>query len=115
MSSDLCHRTSPPAGVAGGSAASLRRPQLASGVTDAGDDPAARAAVVDDAVGEREEREVAADADAAARVDARADLAHEDRARVHVLAREDLDAAALAVAVAAVARAALSLLVRHRC
>src|SRR5690606_11803317 len=76
-------------------------------------DAALRGAVVHDAVHQREQRVVAAHADVAARVDARAHLAHEDRAGVHLLTREALHAAALSVAVAAVARAALSLLVRH--
>ena len=74
---------------------------------------ALRGAVGDGAVDEREERVVAAEADVAARVHARADLAHEDGAGVHGLARVALHAAALAVAVATVARAALTLFVRH--
>src|SRR5262245_10955521 len=46
-------------------------------------------------------------------MDLRPDLAHEDAARVDELPAEALHAAPLRVAVASVARAALSLLVRH--
>ena len=48
-------------------------------------------------------------------MDARADLAHEDVAGLGELAGEHLHAAALAVAVAPVAGAALSFLMRHGC
>src|SRR5262245_29654451 len=80
---------------------------------DPRDDAVARSSVLHHAVDEGEEGEVAAAADVAPGVDPRPDLAHEDGARVHALAAEDLDAAPLAVAVAAVARAPLPFLVRH--
>src|ERR1051325_1245949 len=69
--------------------------------------------VLDDPVGEREQREIPPHADVAAGVDPRADLADEDGACAHLLARVDLHAASLPVAVAAVAAAALSLFVSH--
>src|SRR5450432_2101053 len=62
---------------------------------------------------EREQREVLACPDVVAGVDLRADLADEDVAREHELAVVALDAAALAVRVATVAGAALTLLVCH--
>src|SRR5258706_8391048 len=68
---------------------------------------------LDDAVPQREQREVAAEADSASRMNHRADLAHEDLTRTHHLAAIDLGPAPLRVAVAAVARAALPLLVSH--
>src|SRR5262249_30629952 len=74
----------------------------------------APALVLDGAVDEREQRPIAADADVRPGVHARAHLAHEDVAGAGVLAREHLDAPALPLAVAAVAAAALSLLVRHQ-
>src|SRR5262245_27852945 len=80
---------------------------------DESDHAVARLPVLHHAVAQREEREVAAAADAAPGVDPRPDLAHEDRASVHALAAVALHAAALAVAVAAVPRAALSFFVRH--
>src|SRR5258705_52141 len=80
---------------------------------DAGDDPAARAAVLHDAFGQRVQGVVPAHADAAAGVHARAHLPDEYGARQHALAREHLDPAPLRVTVAAVARAAPTLLVRH--
>src|SRR5919198_3653121 len=66
------------------------------------------------AVAEGEEREVAPHADVRPRVHARAALADEDVAGAHGGAGEDLDAAPLPGAVAPVAGAALTLLVRHR-
>src|SRR5690606_24035521 len=66
-----------------------------------------------DAGHQREERVVPAHADALARVDLRAELADEDVAGDHPLAAELLDAAPLAVRIAAVAVRALPLLVSH--
>src|SRR3989442_14622432 len=66
------------------------------------------------AVAEREEREVAPHADVRPRVHVRAALADEDVAGPHALAGEDLDPAPLPPAVAPVAGAALTLLVRHQ-
>src|SRR2546426_4355041 len=65
------------------------------------------------AVAEREEREVAAHADVRPRVHVGAALTDEDVAGPHALAGEDLDPAPLPPAVAPVAGAALTLLVRH--
>src|SRR5262245_4346356 len=62
---------------------------------------------------QRVEREVAAQTDAAARMNHGSDLPHEDVPREHGLTAEDLHTAALRVAVAPVPRAALTLLVRH--
>ena len=69
---------------------------------DACDNAAAGAAVVDGAVGECEQRVVATETDIAARVDLRAALANQYGARGYRLTGEDLDAATLTVAVAAV-------------
>src|SRR5689334_18864821 len=74
----------------------------------------AEALVDDGAVDQGKEGEVAAHADVGAGMDAGAALADEDVAGAHGLAGEDLDAASLALAVAAVAGAALTFLVRHR-
>src|SRR4051812_37726081 len=60
-----------------------------------------------------EDRVVLADADALARLEAGAALAHDDPAAGHALAREDLHAEPLRVRVAAVAARAEPLLVRH--
>src|SRR3989442_1335069 len=65
------------------------------------------------AVAEGEEREVAPHADVRPRMHVRAALADEDVAGPHALAGEDLDPAPLPRAVASVAGAALTLLVRH--
>src|SRR5262245_10271503 len=73
----------------------------------------APALVLDDAVDQREQGPVAADADVGTRMDARADLTDQDVARLGVLPAVHLDAATLPLAVAPVAAAALSLLVRH--
>src|SRR5207247_778402 len=70
---------------------------------------------VDDAVGEGEERVVAAAADVAAWMDARAPLPHDDAARADVLPGVDFHAQILRVGIAAVAAGALALLVRHGC
>src|SRR3954468_13964017 len=59
------------------------------------------------------ERVVPADPDALAGMEARAALADDDLAAGDVLAREDLDAEALGVRVAPVARGAEPLLMRH--
>src|SRR5262249_8018372 len=59
------------------------------------------------------ERVVLADADVAAGVEARADLADEDAAGSHLLAAEYLHSAVLRLAVASVAGRALAFLVRH--
>ena len=65
------------------------------------------------AVDQREERIVPPHADVRAGVDARTALTHEDVPGPDMGTREHLDAAPLTLAVAAVARAALPLLVRH--
>src|SRR6185503_14689866 len=65
-------------------------------------------------VDEREERPVAADADAVAGVEDRALLADEDVAGEHGLAVAALHAAKFRIGVAAVPRAALALFVCHR-
>src|SRR5437667_297332 len=65
------------------------------------------------AVAEREEREVPPHAHVRPRVHARTALTDEDVAGPHALAGEDLDPAPLPGAVAPVAGAALTLLVRH--
>src|ERR1051326_5893054 len=70
--------------------------------------------VPDDPVDQREQREIAPHADVRSGMDARADLPDEDVPGAHLLAREDLHAAALSLAVTAVSAAALSLLVSHR-
>src|SRR5205085_9827677 len=70
--------------------------------------------VLDDAVDEREQREVASHADVLAGVDARADLPHEDVAGADLFAGVDLHTAALSLTVATVAAAALSLFMSHR-
>src|SRR5690349_17438145 len=61
----------------------------------------------------REEGVVLADAHVHARVEPRAALAHEDRARIHHLAAEGLQAEALAFRIAAVTRRAACFLVCH--
>src|SRR5262245_14049454 len=84
------------------------------GRNDAGAAAVLAEAFVDHAaVDQREEREVAAHADVRAGVDARAALPDEDVAGAHLLARVDLDPAPLPLAVAPVAGAALTFLVRH--
>src|SRR4051812_45992310 len=80
-----------------------------------GDDAAAPAGLeVHRARAGGEDRVVLADAGALAGLEAGAALAHDDLAAGHDLAREDLHAEALGVAVAAVAAGAESLLVSHR-
>src|SRR5581483_10783341 len=64
------------------------------------------ALVAHHAVDQREQREVPAHADVLSRVNARAELAHQNIAGAHGLAAENLHAAPLPLAVAAVARAA---------
>src|SRR5207253_8830511 len=64
--------------------------------------------VLDHAVDEREDREVAPEADVLARVDDGALLAHQDVPGGHVLAADHLDAALLRSRVATVARRAPS-------
>ena len=76
-------------------------------------DAATFAIEFDHAVDQREQRVVGALADAAAGVELRADLAHQDVAGDDLLAGEFLDAAPLAVRIAAVAAGALSLLMCH--
>src|SRR5262245_46221069 len=61
-----------------------------------------------------EDRVVAAYADAVARVEARAALAHDELPAVHRLAGEHLDSEHLGVGVAAVAARSKSLLMSHR-
>src|SRR5262245_30099682 len=73
----------------------------------------APALVLDGAVDQREQRPVAPDPDVRAGMNAGADLAHKDVARLGLLPAVHLDAAALSLAVAAVAARALSLLVGH--
>src|SRR5688572_31249288 len=68
---------------------------------------------LDGAVLEREDRVVAAEADVEARLELRAALADDDRARPHRLPAVRLDAPVLRVAVAAVLRRALTLLLCH--
>src|SRR5207302_10861891 len=70
--------------------------------------------VLHDAVDQREERVVAPHADVRSRVDPRAALPDEDVSHAHVLTGEELHAASLPRAVAAVPGAALALLVRHQ-
>src|SRR5690349_21296056 len=65
------------------------------------------------AVDLREQGPVSTDADIVAGVELGADLAHEDRTGLHVLAREALHAAHLRVGVATVASRALSFFVSH--
>src|SRR4029079_18017788 len=74
----------------------------------------AEARILDGPVDEREQGEVATHADIFAGMDAGTDLTHQDVPRLRRLAAEDLDAAALRIAVAPVARAALSLFMSHR-
>src|SRR5262245_44891564 len=82
-----------------------------------GDDAGARLCassegfVFDDAVDEREQREVAAHAHAGPGVHLGADLAHDDVAGDDALAAENLHATALAAAVTAVLAASLTFLV----
>src|SRR5688500_14418951 len=66
-----------------------------------------------DAIDERIDRVVRAEADVGARVPLRAALAHDDGAGAHLLAAVLLDAAVLGVRVATVARRADALLVSH--
>src|SRR5690606_8895639 len=80
---------------------------------DVDDLAAAARAELDRASGEREERVVLATADVVAGVEVRTALADDDLARVHDLATEALDAEALRVRVATVARGARTLLVCH--
>src|SRR5207247_7199673 len=70
-------------------------------------------AELDDPVDRRPQSEVAPAPDVLAGVELRADLAHEDGAGRHVLARVGLHPAELRVAVAAVAAGALTFLVSH--
>src|SRR5438445_29672 len=70
-------------------------------------------AELDDAVAQREDRVVAADAGSGAWAELRAALAHDDRAGRHLLAGEDLHAEHLRIGVAPVARRAETLLVCH--
>src|SRR5688572_2035961 len=65
------------------------------------------------AVGQREQREIAADADVSARVEARAALAHDDRPGADLLAAVGLHAAELGIGVATVAGRALAFFVCH--
>src|SRR4051812_21716521 len=79
-----------------------------------GDDASAPAVLELDRPGTcREDRVVLPDADALARLEAGAALAHDDLAAGHGLAREDLHAEALGVRVAPVAAGAEPLLVSH--
>jgi large conductance mechanosensitive channel len=75
--------------------------------------PAAPAGEVHGTRRAREQRVVLADADAVAGLEARAALAHDDLAAGHGLPGEHLDAQALGVGVAAVARRAQTFLMRH--
>ncbi len=77
---------------------------------DLRDDAPAGLAITDHAIAKREERVIATQAHIAARMDLRTELANENRSGRHGLACEHLDSAPLPVTVAAVARAALSLL-----
>src|SRR5690606_2487173 len=72
-------------------------------------------AELDAAIDQREQRVVAAEADARTRMELGAALAHDDVARLNGLAAEDLDAEVLGVGVAAVAGRTTSLLVCHDC
>src|SRR5690606_16573620 len=77
-------------------------------------DPAAAPGLeLDDAGAHREQRVVAADADAVTGTEARAALAHDDLATGHPLAAEYLDAQHLRVRVTPVAAGAEPLLVSH--
>src|SRR4051812_10952401 len=69
--------------------------------------------VLDRAVDEREDGEVAAEADVLTGMDDRPLLPHEDVAGDHLLAAETLDATHLRAGIAAVARSALSFFVSH--
>src|SRR3954453_17716693 len=81
---------------------------------DDGDRPApAAGAELHHATARREDRMVAADADAGARAEAGPALADDDLAAVHRLAGEDLDAEVLRVGVAAVPARSESLLMSH--
>src|SRR5262249_52435814 len=94
------------ASAGGRRASALRRRRLV-------DVHAAARAVAHDAVLQRVEREVAPLPHVVARMEVAAALAHQDGARRHELPAEALEPAVLRVAVAPVARAALSLLVCH--
>src|SRR2546421_6103 len=84
------------------------------GRADRDDPPAPPGGELHDAGGARVERVVAAHAHAVARLEPASALADDDLAAGHRLAGEDLDAQALGVAVAPVARGAETLLMRHR-
>src|SRR3984957_21123411 len=66
-----------------------------------------------DTVDQRENGVIAAEADVASRMNARAALAYEDVASAHGLASVDLDTAALSRAVPPIARRSLSFFMRH--
>src|SRR4051794_10017165 len=87
---------------------------LGVGGDDADDAAATAGSEVDRAGRLREDRVVLADADADARLESGAALAHDDLAAGDGLAGEHLDAEALGVRVAAVAGGAEPLLVRHQ-